>query len=263
MVDEFLRRGWFVFATMRRAESRQELLAKPLQAYPDHLRLLELDVTSSEHRSAAVEAVTRHGGLDCLVSNAGYGTFGALENFSEEQLREVFETNFFGAVLLTRACLPLLREREGSLVIVSSVFGVNGFPLTSTYCATKFALEGLAESLYFELAPHGVQVSVIEPGANVTAFGKNVVWGQASVEAYRGQTESYHRLKKNIASKGTNHSRRIAAVAADLGEKRRRSFRNLVGSDAYFGAYFRRFVPDWIGLRLSKILFGRLFRSNA
>ncbi len=260
MVDEFLKRGWFVFATLRRAEERKELFRECLEKYPSSLQILELDVTSSEDRTAALKALQEHGRLDCLVSNAGYGSFGALEDFSEQQTRDVFETNFFGATFMIRGCLPLLRASRGTLVIVTSVFGVNGFPLTGTYCATKFALEGLAESLYFELAPHGVHVGVIEPGANVTAFGENVVWGEHSTSAYEGQTKSYHRLKKKINAKGINNTKAIARYTADLAEKRSSRFRRLVGLDAYFGYYFRRFVPDWIGLPLSKLVYGKLFR---
>jgi NAD(P)-dependent dehydrogenase (short-subunit alcohol dehydrogenase family) len=188
MVDEFLARGWHVLASMRRVEERREGFAPLLGRYPDRLQLLELDVADADQRAAAIEAARRHGRLDCLVPNAGYGAFGALEDLSEEQLRHVFEVNFFGAALLIRAALPLVREAQGSVVVMSSAFGFNCFPLTSAYCATKFALEGLAESLYYELHPHGVRVGLIEPGANVTGFGERVIWGEHEGEAYRGQT---------------------------------------------------------------------------
>lgn len=261
MVDEFLGRGWFVFATLRRAEERRELFGDLPDRYPGHLRLLELDVTSPGDREAAVAAVTEHGRLDCLVSNAGYGVFGACEDVSEEQWRGVFETNFFGAVFTIRALLPLVRAAKGTVVIVSSVFGLNGFPLTGAYCASKFALEGFAESLFFELHPHGVHVGVLEPGASVTGFGANVVWGEGETEPFASQTAGYRRLKKKIAATGKDDTPKIARLTADLAEKRTRRFRRLVGGDAAFGYWFRRLLPDWIGLPLSNFFYGRIFRE--
>jgi NAD(P)-dependent dehydrogenase (short-subunit alcohol dehydrogenase family) len=262
MVDEFLRRGWHVFATMRRAEERKDLLADAMEAHPTRLDLLDLDVTDPWERSAAAQAIRKHGRLDCLVNNAGYGVFGALEDLSEEQLRRQFEVNFFGAALLTRTFLPLLRDASGAVVFVSSGFGESGFPLTSAYCASKFAMEGLAESLFYELKPHGVHVGLIEPGANATGFGDRVNWAEGTAEAYRDQTAGYHELKARISSRAKDRTAKIAAITADYAEGRRRGLRTRVGMDAASGSWFKALVPQWLALPLSGFAFGRLFRPS-
>lgn len=259
MVDEFLRRGWHVFASMRRAEERKDTLAEAIEKYPTRIDLLELDVTDPWERSAAAQAIGKHGRLDALVNNAGYGVFGALEDLSEEQLRRQFEVNFFGAALLTRTFLPLLREAKGAVVFVSSGFGETGFPLTSAYCASKFAMEGLAESLFYELKPHGVQVGLILPGANATGFGDRVNWGEGTSEAYRDQTAGYHELKAKISARSKDRTPKIARIAADYAEGRRSGLRTRVGMDAASGSWFKAFVPQWLAQRLSGFAFGRLF----
>lgn len=263
MVDEFLRRGWHVFATMRRAEERKDVLAAALEAHPTRLDVLELDVTDPWDRSAAAQAVRKHGRLDCLVNNAGYGVFGALEDLSEEQLRRQFEVNFFGAALLTRSFLPLLREARGAVVFISSGFGESGFPLTSAYCASKFAMEGLAESLHYELRPHGVHVGLIEPGANATGFGDRVAWAEGTSEAFRDQTAGYHELKAKISAGAKDRTAHIARLVADHAEGRRRSLRTRVGMDAASGSWFKALVPQFLALPLSHFTFGRLFTPTA
>ena len=262
MVDEFLRRGWHVFASMRRAEERRDTLAAAIEKYPTRIDILELDVTDPWERSAAAEAIRKHGRLDALINNAGYGVFGALEDLSEEQLRRQFEVNFFGAALLTRTFLPLLREAKGAVVFVSSGFGESGFPLTSAYCASKFAMEGLAESLYYELRPHSVHVGLILPGANATGFGDRVNWGEGTREAYRDQTAGYHQLKTKISAGAKDRTPKIAAIAADYAEKRRSSLRTRVGMDAASGSWFKALVPQFLALPLSNFAFGRLFRPT-
>lgn len=262
MVDEFLRRGWHVFASMRRAEERRDCLAEALERYPTRVDLIELDVTDPWERSAAAQAIAKHGRLDCLVNNAGYGVFGALEDLSEEQLRRQFEVNFFAAALLTRTFLPLLRSAKGSVVFISSGFGESGFPLTSAYCASKFALEGLAESLHYELRPHGVHVGLILPGANATGFGDRVNWGEGTSQAYRDQTAGYHELKERISSRAKDRTPKIASIAADYAEGRRRSLRTRVGMDAASGSWFKALVPQFLVQPLSGFAFGRLFRPT-
>lgn len=263
MVETFLARGWTVFSTLRRLEERQESFASLLSQHPERLKLLELDVTKDEDRRLALTQVEAHGSLDCLVNNAGYGLFGALENLSEDQLRLQFETNVLGAAFVTRTFLPLLREARGSVVFLSSAFGLNGFPLTAGYCASKFALEGLAESLHYELAPHGVRVQLIEPGANVTGFGANVQWGVGDVEAYRAQTQGYQALKKKIAARGTNNSARIATKIADFAQGSSWTLRRPDGSDAWLGALFRAFTPGWFRDGVSRRMYRRLFSKLA
>jgi NAD(P)-dependent dehydrogenase (short-subunit alcohol dehydrogenase family) len=136
---------------------------------------LRLDVTDRDGARAAVaEGVERFGRLDVVVNNAGYGHFGAIEELSEEELRRQFEVNLFGVLNVTRAALPQLREqRSGHIVQMSSLNGIEGMVGGGYYCATKFAIEGLSESLAEEVAPLGIRVTIIEPGPHRTEFASD------------------------------------------------------------------------------------------
>jgi short-subunit dehydrogenase len=117
------------------------------------------------------EAETHYGGVDLLINNAGLGLFGPVEALSEEQLRQVFEVNFFALVRVTRAALPLLRRRPGGQILnVSSVLGYRGLPLLGGYCAAKAAVNALTESLRTELAAEGISVLLVSPGFTETEF---------------------------------------------------------------------------------------------
>ena len=183
-----LDRGWRVAATARRPE------AIPLEASP-HLLRLRLDVTQRAAIEGAVEmAVAAFGALDAVVNNAGMAHFGAAEEVSAEDLRLEFETNFFGAVALTKAVLPHMRARwSGQLVFVSSDWGRTGIPCYSGYCASKHAIEGWAESLFHEVGPLGIGVTLIEPGAFDAGFSAREVAGSA--ETHR----AYAALREAVA----------------------------------------------------------------
>ena len=129
------------------------------------------DVTSREQLDAAVaEAVERFGSLDMVVANAGFGVSGPFESLSTDDYRRQFETNFFGVLDTIYAALPQVIAHQGRIAIVSSVYGKVGGPTTSAYCASKFALVGLSESLYYELADKGVSVTCINPGVVASNF---------------------------------------------------------------------------------------------
>jgi NAD(P)-dependent dehydrogenase (short-subunit alcohol dehydrogenase family) len=132
-----------------------------------------LDVTDQSQIDAAIDrARSRFGGVDVLVNNAGYGSVGAVEELIDSELRALMETMFFGAVSLTRAVLPLMRARgSGAIVQMSSMGGQLAPPGFGAYCAAKFALEAISESLSAELAPFGIRVLIVEPGAFRTSFG--------------------------------------------------------------------------------------------
>src|SRR5262245_19631363 len=178
VIPEFLREGWHVIATMRDAANRKGIFNEELNGYRDALSLLSLDVTNEAERAAAKNFIEEKfgGKLDCLVNNAGYGLFGAVEDLSEAQIREQMEVNFFGLVLLTQMLLPQLRKASGRIINLSSVLGFTGMPMSAMYCASKFAVEGFSEGLYHELKPHGVQVALVEPGAFRTNFAEKLTW---------------------------------------------------------------------------------------
>ncbi len=262
IVEEMLARGWRVVATMRRSEDRPEL--RDLEpTWGDRLVRATFDVTSPEDRAAIVARVEALGGIDALVNNAGYGLFGALEDLTEEQLRDQFEVNFFGSALTTRALLPSIRARRGTVVFISSAFGFNGFPLTSAYCSSKWAMEGLAESLHYELAPHGVHVALVEPGAAKTGFGTSVVWGEGKSEAFADQTRGYHRLKQNLSLRSKDMSKTVGRRVADFCDGLSRRMRVRVGGDAWVSHLALSLVPERIRAPLYRFLYGRIFRGKA
>jgi len=164
-----LERGERVVATARYVAS----LSWFASTFGERACCVGLDVTRPDQVHAAIErARIAFGRIDVLVNNAGYGLQGAIEDVTDAQIRAVFETNFFGALAVTRAALPLLREQRcGHIVNVSSVGGRTSVPLVGIYSATKFALEGYSIALAAELAPQGIRVTLVEPGAFLTRFG--------------------------------------------------------------------------------------------
>lgn len=146
-----------------------------------------LDVTDTSSVPGAVgQAISRAGTIDVLVNNAGYGLFGAFEEVSDTEARQLFDTNVFGTVNVTRAVLPHFRERKrGHIVNFSSLAGVVGITGCSFYCASKHAVEGLSESLSHELKPFGIHVTIVEPGGFRTNFsGGSLKWSEIESPAY-------------------------------------------------------------------------------
>src|SRR4051794_38411388 len=163
--------GGFGRALCQAARDRADEDAAPARepADPDTVRL---EVTDPASIRAAVRAgVERFGRIDVVVNNAGYGHVGAVEELSEEELRRQYEVNLFGVINVTRAVLPQLRrQRSGHLLQMSSLNGVVGMAGGGHYAASKFAVEGLSESLAEEVAPLGIRVTILEPGPHRTGF---------------------------------------------------------------------------------------------
>lgn len=157
-----LERGDRVAATARHLDSLNDLVER----FGDRILPLRLDVNDRAAGFAAVKAAHEHfGRLDVIVNNAGYGLFGAIEEVSEAQARAQIETNLFGALWVTQAALPYLREQgSGHILQVSSIGGVGAFPLIGMYNASKWGLEGFSEALSQEVEPFGIKVTLIEPG---------------------------------------------------------------------------------------------------
>ena len=153
-----------------------DTLARQVQAAGGQIDTLAVDVTNPTDRQSLLEFVqTRHGGLDILVNNAGVGATGHFMEVDESVLREIFEVNFFGALELTRLCLPLLaRGQQPLLVNISSILGRRAYPARSCYSASKFALAGWSDAVRAELSPYGVGVLVVNPGLTVTNFSANL-----------------------------------------------------------------------------------------
>ncbi len=174
--------GHAVVATARNPAALQDLVA----AAPERVLAVALDVTRPGDAEAAVKAaVDRFGRIDVLVNNAGYGIVGAVEETSDAELRALMETNFFGAVAVTRAALPVLRaQRGGAVVNISSLGGQLSFAGFGAYSASKFAIEGLSEALAQELAPFGVKVLIVEPGQFRTNLAGTAMRHMPEIDAY-------------------------------------------------------------------------------
>ena len=169
LAEAALQAGDRVAATARRADKLDDLVASA----PDRALALPLDVTDADQIDAAVAATRSHfGRLDVLVNNAGHGSVGAVEELDDAELRALMDTMFFGAVAMTRAALPGMREQGGGTIVqMSSMGGQVTMPGFGAYCAAKFALEAISESLAAEAAPFGIRVLIVEPGAFRTSFG--------------------------------------------------------------------------------------------
>ena len=177
------RNRFHTYATMRNTEKSadiQEIANK--EKLP--LQVIQLDVNDDASIRNSIKRVERENErIDVLVNNAGYGLVGAFEDLSIEEIKSQFETNFFGVIRLTQQVLPIMRkQKSGTIVNVSSGAGRIGFPGMSAYVSSKFALEGLSESMSYELEPFGIKVIIIEPGIIRTNFKKNSVMSKKSLD---------------------------------------------------------------------------------
>jgi NAD(P)-dependent dehydrogenase (short-subunit alcohol dehydrogenase family) len=193
-----LQRGDAVAATARDASSLDDLVAE----YGDRVLALTLDVTDRAAAFAAVARAHQHfGRLDIVVNNAGYGQFGMIEELSEDDFRAQIETNVFGAMWVTQAALPLLREQgSGHLLQVSSIGGISAFQNVGAYHASKWALEGFSQALAQEVAGFGIHVTLIEPGGFDTDWGGSSARHATRLPAYDGVREQAAEARKNRMS---------------------------------------------------------------
>jgi NAD(P)-dependent dehydrogenase (short-subunit alcohol dehydrogenase family) len=185
------RNGIYTYATMRNLSKSQEILdiAKK-ECLP--LKVLTLDVTDEKSTQKAIDMVMHEQNrIDILVNNAGYSLVGALEQISMDEIKEEFETNFFGIIKLIQKVLPQMRkQRSGRIINVSSLAGRIGLPIASAYVSSKFALEGLSESLKYEVQDFGIYVILIEPGVIKTNFIKNLKIGKQVITSENGNVNT-------------------------------------------------------------------------
>ena len=207
----------------------------------------ELDINSDPEVAAAIpKLVDEHGPVDVLVNNAGYGLWGPGQAVSMNELKAQFETNFFGAFRMIKAVLPGMVERKrGTIINVSSVLGRLGTPFNGAYSASKFALEGLSESLRVELWPLGVRVALVEPGYFPTAFRKNqhvVEQAESADLPYGSYIEGYRRRHRRYERQADLEA--VARVIHKIVRSRRPRFRYPVGWDAKAGILGARWLPE-------------------
>ncbi|MFM0758362.1 SDR family NAD(P)-dependent oxidoreductase [Paraburkholderia strydomiana] len=226
--------GHRVVAAARKPEQITKALSG--SGYGDRLLAVRLDVTKPEEAEAAVAlAKQTFGGIDVLVNNAGYGQLGWFENTSDEQIRNQFETNVFGAMHVTRAVLPLMRERRsGHVFTVSSVAGIYAVAGSSTYSASKFAVEGWMEGLADEVSPLGIAATIIEPGFFKTDFldPSSVTYGAHDIADYAEQVRQFTEWHHNMNHKQVGDPTKLGSVLIQLNEMKQPPVRFAAGSDA-------------------------------
>ncbi len=259
---ELAKRGWRVIASMRNLDRRGPLDAALIAAgAAPNVDIIQLDVNDANSIAQGVEAMlaVTGGTLDAVVHNAGVAAGGAFEDIPEAELRRVMETNFFGVMTLTRALLPTFRkQRAGRIVIVSSESAFHGQPGNSIYVASKWAVEGWAESLAYDVEQFGIKVLLIEPGPYVTDIWQATPRFAPSGSVYRRWSENLFRAGDAHVAKSGRGPQEVATKIADVLEARNPSFRNpvhLVAHLTHFARgkvpsrWMRRFVETYLGLR--------------
>jgi NAD(P)-dependent dehydrogenase (short-subunit alcohol dehydrogenase family) len=205
-----LERGDKVAATARDVSTLDDLVER----FGDAILPIELDVTDHDADFAAVaQAHEKFGRLDIVVNNAGYGHFGFIEEISEEEARRQLETNLFGALWVTQAALPFLREQgSGHIIQVSSIGGISAFPLVGIYHASKWALEGFSQSLAQEVAGFGIKVTLIEPGGFSTDWGGSSSSTSEPLPAYEQVHEQVAAARKSRLGAAGDPNASAAAI---------------------------------------------------
>ena len=228
------REGYFTYATMRDLGKAQEIkkISKD-EGLP--LKVIELDVDNEQSTENAIKSIIdEKGRVDVLVNNAGWGLWGTAEDVSLDEFREQFETNFFSVVRMIQKIAPVMRKQgSGNIVNISSVAGRIGFPVSTAYISSKFALEGLSESIRFELGQFGVNVIIIEPGVIKTKFFDSM---RTAKKADEGETYRDITLKvitgvKMMAEMGTP-PKEVANVIINAIKQEKPLPRYIVGNDA-------------------------------
>ena len=240
------RNGFHTFATMRDL-GKDEKIKQIIEKEALNIEILELDVDSEESVNSAINMVMeKKGQIDVLINNAGYGMWGTVEDVSIDEFKEQFETNFFAIIRLIHKIAPIMRNQgSGNIVNVSSVAGRIGFPVSPAYISSKFALEGLSESLRFELMPFGVNVIIIEPGVIKTNFFDSMKLAEKVQQdsTYKEITEKVISGVKMMAEMGT-HPKEVADMIIKAINDEKPLPRYVVGNDAMMFLEARKMKTD-------------------
>lgn len=226
---EVLTRGAQVAVTARNTVA----VADIVERFPDTAIAVTLDVCrQSDVDAAFATTLERFGQVDVLVNNAGYGYLSAIEEGNNDQLREMFETNFFGLLAMTQKAIPFMRERRsGCILNISSQAGLMGNPGTGFYSSSKYAVEGLTEALSKEVAPFGIKVCSIQPGPFRTDWaGRSMQSNSSSVSDYDEHVSSRINMIGEIDGRQPGDPKRAAAVIADVAEMDNPPAQLLLGS---------------------------------
>ena len=243
------RNGFHTYATMRNLEGEK---SKPLTEVAKNenlqLQVIELDVNNDKSVADAIRTIVdERKRIDVLINNAGYALGGALEDSSVDEIKAQFETNFFGSVRAMKAVLPVMRKQgAGKIVNITSMGGRISIPLSSSYHGSKFALEGLSESIQYELEPFGIKVILIEPGAVGSNFWRNIKIAKSSSDSDSPYSQfgnkilkAFKVMEQNVISPSVVAKTILDAVTSDNPQ-----LRYVVGEDAAKTIEARKNMPD-------------------
>lgn len=229
------RSGYQTYATMRDTK-KSERLTEIAKSENLPLIIAQLDVNNDKSVKDAIDKIlSENERIDVIVNNAGYGLFSPVEELTLDQIKEQFETNFFGAIRVIHAVIPTMRkQRAGTIVNVSSLVGRVGLPLSSAYVATKFALEGLTESVRYELSQFGINVILIEPGVIKTNFIENLKTSTVSESKsnYADLNESISKRFETMMANSSTSPKVVAESILNAVTSENPKLRYIVGEDA-------------------------------
>jgi NAD(P)-dependent dehydrogenase (short-subunit alcohol dehydrogenase family) len=231
LTEQLLARGDRVAATLRRPEALDDLAATA----GERLWRRRLDVTdASEVRAVVDAAFAELGEIDVVVNNAGYGVFAAVEEASDEQVRRVIETNLLGSIAVIRAALPHLRAQgRGRIVQVSTAGGQTTYPNFSYYHASKWGIEGFCEAIAPEIAPFGIGMTIVEPGAMPTSFGSSLDSAPIMPEYDAGPAGDVRRMIASGDFPLDTDPAKVAAAIVDVAEAEPAPLRVPLGTDTF------------------------------
>jgi short-subunit dehydrogenase len=243
------RNGFYTYATMCKSDEEK---SRPLTEVAKNenlpLQVIGLNVDNDKSATDAINTIVEERKrIDVLINNAGYALGGALEDSSMDEIKAQFETNFFGAVRAMKAVLPVMRRRGAGIIEnITSMGGRISIPLSSSYHGSKFALEGLSESIQYELEPFGIKVILIEPGAVGSNFWKNIKIARSSSDSNSPYTQfgnkilkAYKEMEQNTISPSV-----VAKTILDAITSNNPQLRYVVGEDATKTIEARRNMPD-------------------
>lgn len=237
------RDGFLTFATMRNLNKAEDIKsATTKESLP--IRTKQLDVTDDMSVKNAVQTISSETGgrIDVLVNNAGYVLSGAFEDLAIDEIKTQYETNFFGLIRTTQAVLPIMREQKSGIIVnISSGAGRFGYPGHSAYISTKFAVEGLSESMSYELEPFGIKVVIVEPGVIMTNIVNTMVVARKSQDPNSAYSQMMQKMANTFEGlmKNSSSPDLVANVVLKAVKDENPNFRYLAGND----------VEQWLGAK--------------
>jgi NAD(P)-dependent dehydrogenase (short-subunit alcohol dehydrogenase family) len=241
------RNGFHTCATMRNTE-KSKSLRKIAEKEKLPIRFVQLDVDDDDSVDRAIGEIEKElGKIDVLINNAGYGLVGGFEDLAPDEIRQQFETNLFGVIRVIQRVLPGMRTRRNGIIVnISSGAGIVGFPCMSGYVSTKFALEGLSESIAHELLPFGIKVIIIEPGVIKTDFVRNSVTSKRALNESSAYFDILGKIRKNLIlmQEHATSPADVAKIIFDAINHREPNLRYVVGNDIAMVAEAKKNLPE-------------------